>query len=201
MASSELSDSESLAEMNEMYALIGSSLARWNDIEGSLAFLFALTLRADASYSMTAYHAVVSFEARLAMVNAVAKRRLKEHGDLLARWTSLSSRLTKKAKKRAEIAHCTVMRFQIRTDPGAWIVEALPFWSVSKLMTGFTHRPNKTPVGPKGVALSLGDLKSRSESFKVLSDEVGALERDVSRALGHIPQSRVSGGSPQKSRH
>ncbi|MFC4724409.1 hypothetical protein ACFPB0_03800 [Glycocaulis abyssi] len=167
-------------ERQAAYTLVGEALSLWNQIEGSLAFLFASYLKTDASIAMASYHAVISFEARLAMVNAAAEKKLRLHPELFDRWKTLSGRISKKAKKRAEIAHCTIM---IMEHNGRYTVEALPYWHFSKLLAGAKYRgPGLMPVAPNGLSLSLKQLDDRIASFKDLNARIIDLNGDVERA-------------------
>jgi hypothetical protein len=87
---------------------VGQCLARWSMVEHALARLFAALMgAADPNLTSTAFDAVISFETRLDMVNAVAERSQ----DVLFResWNALHNKLSKLYRKRHQVAHFTIL--------------------------------------------------------------------------------------------
>jgi hypothetical protein len=119
---------------NEIYQLIGRALTEWSKVEETLSGLFALATiqRVDDKIgpAACAFWAVLSFDAKLRMTDAALTFRLSDHEALVTEWHSLKKSLSKKAKKRAELAHGTVARWTF-TNPKTKEKEAGSFFAPS----------------------------------------------------------------------
>lgn len=88
---------------------VGQALHSWSTVELELAWLFTIiTEIPDRRISQVAFAAIVSFDARVQMCNSIMP--LVTMNDVHRRyWTWLYNRLTKKVKKRNELAHFTIV--------------------------------------------------------------------------------------------
>lgn len=110
-----------LSEKEQLYLNVGKCLSMWNGIEAEVLRLIeyaAANTRTVSPSVRLGYWAIISFEARLKMCNAMVSARLrgKEYEQLASRWKALNNKLIKKAGKRAEIAHGSVVTFQVGND-------------------------------------------------------------------------------------
>jgi|GEM_PF-2151364 len=102
------------SEADRLYLLVGRCLTAWNQIEERVMHLIEYAhMRGDydADEAVHGYWAVVSFEARLKWCSAIVNMRTAtpEYQELNERWNALNNHLIKKARKRAEIAHGSVV--------------------------------------------------------------------------------------------
>src|ERR1700688_3368192 len=82
---------------------VGECLAVWSQVEHSLGNLFVAVMGGDVSRALTAFAAIISFETRLQMVNALIER----DGDEAFRisWNALFNKLSDLHKRRHQVAH------------------------------------------------------------------------------------------------
>lgn len=105
---------ESLSEADKLFIMVGRCLTAWNRVEeGILNLIEYACTRQDNMVDEIAYGywSVVSFEARLKWCAAIVNMRTTDPGyeAINAEWNTLQSYLSKKAQKRAEIAHGSVV--------------------------------------------------------------------------------------------
>jgi hypothetical protein len=151
-----------------LYLAVGRCLEKWSWVEVNLAILLAGLLGGQRSGLIgPAFHAVINFKDKLRMVDEVAKRTLS--GKRLARWETLSSRVDKKAKKRNEIAHASIV-----LHGGTAPLEARlhPYWTIT------AGKP-----ASKGTGLTVVQLEQRAESFTELSVEILQFYRGLPKRL------------------
>jgi hypothetical protein len=113
----------------------------------------------------TAFQAVVNFNSKLAMIDAVAQRMLR--GRQLSRWDALCKKIDKRSKKRNAIAHFTIV-LHGRTAPLQ--ARLHPYWAIS--------RPT-----PKNEGLKVTDIEGRRDQFTALWGEISAFERALPKRL------------------
>lgn len=104
---------ESIEERRrDLYTAVGIALSRWNRVEWSLCNLFSTCISADFSgASSRAYWAVLSFDAKLKMVDAAMRARCSSLPRFLSQWNKINNRLSTQNRVRNKIAHGTVMHF------------------------------------------------------------------------------------------
>jgi hypothetical protein len=161
---------------------MGVVIANWGGIEDELCRTFQFAFGISAfEYSAEAYHAVISLEARLAMVDAVVTRRTKANDALRNKWAALLNRIEKKARKRAEVAHAQIL---VGSKDGKHEgVYAVPFWAHSRQFTrkGVPKkiRGKMDVVSQNQPALTASDLISRALSFKKLREDIDDFNREL----------------------
>ena len=178
------------SQRREVFSLIGEGISLWQSVEDVLAELFAVTVKGDSWICLAAYHAVISFEARLSMVDAVVSLRMDGDEEELARWRTLGNRLAKKARKRAEIAHSRVVTV---TEPdNVSITRAYPFYAWSKLDFTPVHEMKGLPLAKGAIALGVAELKDRNETFALLHSEVRHFTNIMKAYVRQPPRPRSS---------
>lgn len=148
------------------------------------------------------YWSVVSFDARLNWATNVTAHKLRHdtHTLLLERWTKLSERTRKKAKKRAEVAHGSVVR--VSGEPSAYFI---PYYH--RRWTDFRSlEPNIDDTFPEEFPqfakhLNEASFEERTRSFdRLQSDMFGFLhdwiERDIETGLLQPPPDTPNGEPP-----
>lgn len=86
---------------------VGECLAVWSQVEHSLRNLFVAIMEGDMSRTLTAFAAVISFETRLQMVNALIERDVDDA--FRTSWNALSNKLSDLHKRRHRVAHFTII--------------------------------------------------------------------------------------------
>lgn len=184
---------------NRLYQEVGKCLSTWNRIEAELLRLLDYAHSYDGHGHIETelgYWAVVSFEARLKWCSTVLAFRLKSHPELLSRWNSLSSRISEKAAKRAEIAHGTV----VLTTNGCFFIPYYfkrwaDYWSQTPELDEPVYLPDE--FFPFAKSLTETEINGRSQSFKLLRrDMVQFLEdwidHDIEAGLLQSPHEAAS---------
>jgi hypothetical protein len=175
-----------LSVADQLYLNVGKCLTAWNRIEEQVLYLIEYAHSDERGVSngsvMVGYWAVVSFEARLKWCNAVVgfSLRLDTHADLATRWNALNNKLITKARKRAEIAHGSVV-----TIREAWQTEAqthfVPYYHrkrVEHMMRPLAEHLSKPAFFESTATLSVDELKERAESFSRARRDVVDFHRD-----------------------
>jgi hypothetical protein len=181
-----------LSLKDELYLNVGRCLTAWNGIEEQVLYLIEYAHSDEKAQSNGsvgfAYWAVVSFEARLKWCDAVVKfsMRYHTHNELASRWNALKDKLSKKARKRAEIAHGSVVSVHEdaffkgpRNPEGS--TAFVPFYHRKRLdhsMRSVAEHVEGKSVFETTGHLSVEELKARKESFVRLRREVADFQRD-----------------------
>src|SRR5690242_11018928 len=105
---------------------VGDCLQAWSEVEHSLTTLFRYLMNSDQPAKDTGiFSAVISFEARLAMITYLVDEFEKD--DFQKSWAALSNKLTKSYRKRHEVAHFTIIA-SVKTG----IPVLSPFYTVAR---------------------------------------------------------------------
>ncbi|MGE3757734.1 MAG: hypothetical protein AB7H97_08260 [Pseudobdellovibrionaceae bacterium] len=104
---------------------VGNCIMAWGGIELHLALTFEKLLASPPYVANTVWDSVVSFDAKMKALNSVMELRISDP-ELRAIWKKLLKKIQKKAGKRNEIAHCTLV---IKDNEDATIV---PYYSFAK---------------------------------------------------------------------
>jgi hypothetical protein len=94
---------------DDLMAHVGSALHAWNQVESGMGLLFTVANTAAEMPKWGAiFDAVVSFEARIAVLDATVAHGLNFSDEEREIWPLLSTRIRKLYKKRHEIAHFSI---------------------------------------------------------------------------------------------
>lgn len=109
----------------EYHKIIGLALSEWAIAEVYLCGAFR-----DMSCSQTgtipldkAFWAIVSFEAKLKMVNATFLEAFKNVPDYLAKWNSINEKLAARSIFRNKLAHGSVITYPYRNSSGKELID------------------------------------------------------------------------------
>lgn len=154
---------------------VGEALHQWSMVEMQLASLFVVISRMpDYTAGQAAMAAVVSFEARLQVCNAVLM--FLDLSDFQSKyWTRLFNRLLKKLKKRNELAHFSIVELH---GPEGIDRRLMPYFSVGN--AAVTHKRR----GVIGVSLTLEEVRLRGIHFHLLAEEVAWFTREMQIVVG-----------------
>lgn len=144
---------------------VGQALHSWSTVELELAWLFTIiTEIPDRRISQVAFAAIVSFDARVQMCNSIMP--LVTMNDVHRRyWTWLYNRLTKKVKKRNELAHFTIVIWENET--GAQSVRLVPYYSEG------------SQIFQQNNGLSIDQIEERDQSFTTLQSHLAWLRAEM----------------------
>lgn len=108
-----------------LHEAIGECLMAWSTVEFELQFLFRIALDANPVASHAVWAAVVSFEARLKILNAAIDANVGD-SNFKADWRLLHNYASAQARFRNQVAHGTMMN----VDGAGPMIE--PYFSVTK---------------------------------------------------------------------
>lgn len=152
-------------------AAIGEALTTWAVVEDDLCTTFVRALTAETNRpAVLAYFAIRSFEARLSAVNAAISGRYDLPKELHEEWESLSNKIRRKSKARNELAHCSLLSLNHRSDE----VKIFPFFSMVEDFTPDPDEGKSSKVEENYKSLKIGDVAQRSESFGKLIKKIRA---------------------------
>jgi hypothetical protein len=155
---------------------VGECLAAWSQVEHHLLLVFlALTHGTDPGQMGAAFEAVISFEARLAMVDALVER--DSDRAFCEAWNALSNKLTRLHRRRHQVAHFSIVHHEPDTRPFLH-----PFFSLGR-------RNVHTP-------LSADQLKNRAASFLRACGRLNRLKMYLLHRAGKLAADRLPAGDP-----
>ena len=117
-------------ERMKFYSALGEAIAEWSMVEYSLFDLYVLSLSVKIESKnffpiSASYHSISGFRARLNMVdNAIISVDRDEK--LLKKWTTLKSRISKKATRRNHLAHYMPLVDIPINEPRKWFYLSPP---------------------------------------------------------------------------
>lgn len=157
---------------------VGEALHQWSMVEIELATLFEVASEMpNHNAAQATMAAIVSFEARLQVCHAVLA--FYELSDLHSRyWTRLFNRLSKKAKKRNELAHFAVISVEAEEGAPIWLL--MPYFSLGQL--ALKHRRK----GHIGDGLSAEQIRERAVSFHLLMEQVAWFRAEIQVMQGRL---------------
>lgn len=164
---------------SKLYEEVGRALTLWSFIEEALCVLFARAIypnrKTPIATAVQAYWAVLSFDAKLNMVDTAVRSRLLDDSKLMKSWNTLKNRLGEKSKKRNELAHGTVIGFKKATER-VYFCPSFHKDLYSKVRYLGEHlSPTFNPIPQK--KLTLKDVTQRRKAFGSLN---GRLEKFLS---------------------
>lgn len=144
----------------ELYQLIGRCLDAWSMVEVHLSMLFmALHDRPTGKSPLRfAFDSVQSLEVRLSMVHASVINDERNNGLFAERWNTLYNKITRFARKRAQLAHFSLVAEVYDPPMSQFVVQ--PFFTLSGISK------------PKVKPLHRDQLCARREAFTKLADRV-----------------------------
>jgi hypothetical protein len=174
-----------LSIADQLYLNVGKCLTAWNRVEEHVLYLieYANTTGGYTTPDISVgYWAVVSFEARLKWCDAVVSfsTRGDAYSDLARRWNALENKLREKARKRAEIAHGSVVSLR-EAGHQAPQTHFVPYFHRRKLEHQLRPLAEHqiSPEFFKNIAtLSVENLTERVESFLRLRRELVNFQTD-----------------------
>jgi hypothetical protein len=168
-----------LSVRDQLFLNVGKCLTAWNNVENELLIILEYALSQDLHSTRIevsiGYWSVVSFEARLRWCNSVMAYRLrfKTYSELMTRWNALHNKLSKKNKKRAEIAHGSVIRAYEQGVEG-FSDYFIPYFHKRRTDYLLLAREefHKTHFATHAKHLTVEDMKHRCKGFDQLSEEL-----------------------------
>ena len=87
---------------------VGNCIMSWAGVEHSLCLLFMSLMKLPIENAVAIWDSIVSLEAKLSMLNVVVRQNTTDT-DILPIWDKIFVRISKKYRKRHEIAHGCIM--------------------------------------------------------------------------------------------
>jgi hypothetical protein len=104
--------------VQSIHYAIGLAITQWQTVENALTQVFVLLLESpSAGAASAAFASVLNFNSKLAMVDAAAFVVIGKTA-LFSEWETLRNALSRKAKKRNELAHFMMYQRAIITSTG-----------------------------------------------------------------------------------
>jgi hypothetical protein len=150
-----------------LFTAVGRALSNWEHVENQLANLFVVLVGAKVTRDMPApaaraYGTILSFQSRLAMLEAAARAFFLSHpkiGEEQKLWSDLSKQLDGFSSRRNDIAHGSV---EARSRNHAWV-----------LLDAGAIRFEKVPHwGAPAYRLTAEQVSSFAKQFAELADSV-----------------------------
>lgn len=94
----------------EFYATLGHAITQWASVERALFLLYCHTIgEPESAAPIAAYYSIISFNAKLTMVDNALIARYRSYPDVLKLWSPIKNYAGKRAKDRNELAHNQLM--------------------------------------------------------------------------------------------
>ena len=151
------------SSLEEIYRNVGHCLAEWSRIEFGLAALFCLLNDHKARSNDPLYagfEAVNSFEVKQALLRTIVASDPRNAGLFQERYNALDNKLGRMARRRAEIAHFSIVQHHTGKHP-AGIAMLHPFFT----WTGQHFARNRQPLS----GTQVGD---RAKAFSSLAERI-----------------------------
>jgi hypothetical protein len=110
-------------EAQQFYAALGKAISQWQHVESALVITFTALTGSNSPRSSVvnaAFHSLISFKAKLDMVDTAFKTAAfmsPRESALLPEWKTLRNRISKRSDRRNELAHFSMIRSESR-KPG-----------------------------------------------------------------------------------
>ena len=89
----------------EFYATLGHAITQWASVERALFLLYCHTIgEPESAAPIAAYYSIISFNAKLTMVDNALIARYRSYPDVLKLWSPIKNYAGKRAKDRNELA-------------------------------------------------------------------------------------------------
>ena len=167
-------------EINDLHRAVGEALSSWASVELQLVTIFYHAMgRNDHGNSYEVMKAVVSFNARLAMVGRATTRTLQQgHAvQLLEVWRPLFKRCENLSRVRNQLAHGQVTCIADRPDSDG-IQEHLGVRLSDPIGRNLRRL---TPKQQLVESLNLSQVQKASEDFHALGVDLSRFEQDWAR--------------------
>lgn len=165
-------NNHALPQDGAFYEALGRAIGGWAQVEGALYVMFLTVLKLPhADPAAAAFHAIVSFQGRLKMVDSAALFSLA-NSPLLARWRALEERVRKKEARRNQAAH-----FMPRRDFDA--AQAPRLYLGPHPYDANRARKAPPPIFTQQLEAMAQEFRSIALDLTMLSMEIGGLERNA----------------------
>ncbi|HEV8501808.1 MAG TPA: hypothetical protein VGR63_09515 [Casimicrobiaceae bacterium] len=168
------SNTVKLAE-DEFARLLGESIARWQQVELHLCGLFhALHGGDDRDIPNAIYHAVHSFEVKLAMIDALIRTR-PLNAAISSRWATLQRAIKRRKQIRDKFVHWSIVSLvPNKVFEGVFLTPPISDFRIY-------NRPDY--MKPSSGMMSADDLRRHGEEFDKQAQEVREFRGQVLTAL------------------
>ena len=171
---------ESVQDFKPLFQQIGISLNIWAKVESELCRVFCACFDSDnASPADQAFWAVISFEAKLAMVGAVIAARFNHKPDIRTDWGTIRDALVTRNKLRNKIAHGTVLRMRVykkgKPKPSETFLSPYHYARQYKDPPSLEDMLKPTYDPRPKERLKLADIEQAARAFSEMRDRVQAL--------------------------
>lgn len=170
---------------DEIFVVAGHCLHAWTGVEIQLADLFVQihdTPPEAVTPLRAAFDCVNGFEIRLDMLTASIEADKRLVGPFQEAWAPLHNFISKKSKKRNQVAHFLVGKLSDDHDAALY-----PFPTATKVLTE-KHPP----------LLSAADLRARRDSFQLLERRLYRLCLYVQQARNRLPEYQPPADDPAR---
>jgi len=155
---------------------VGECLAAWSHVEHALQRLFVQIMAPDDANVPRVFSAVISFETRLAMVNALIER--DTDAAFQESWNATYNKLSLLHRRRHQVAHFTMVW---NATEARYVLAPFFTWG-------------KTPILAK--QLTSQNLRARVASFDRAERRVNRLYLYVLHRQGKLPENALQEGDP-----
>jgi hypothetical protein len=88
-------------QIARFFTTLGTAISLWQLVETTLYLIYERTIQpGQPGAAASAFHAIQTFNIKLAVTDAEVRFRLQENASLLAEWTNLKKKANDKSKRR-----------------------------------------------------------------------------------------------------
>lgn len=193
------------SEREAIYHAVGKALDAWTKVEIAIEPLFACLSDADELKAKIAMASIVSFQARLDVCNSLVAQSHASR-ELRLKWHAITKRMSKKYKRRNEIAHFSVIDWR-NADTGAITTCLIPYWTSGSFIKKHAQQFEKVMLSankaeadqhlrelPSFSKMGLSSLQilDRSVEFEGIADEVRAIVTEFEELQKQLQAERAS---------
>jgi hypothetical protein len=178
-------------EAHLFYEAIGKALTNWQLVEDVLGILFSHLMSpqngASKISATAAYHSVIGFRSRLALVDSAAI--MQWHGPRLATWKNLKGKIKKASEIRNHFAHFSMQEtppedtgFHLWLCPTAFDVRYIPYIN--------------PPQKKEPLRYNYKDIFRKGEMFVVVCREMVEFGKEVNALFLHYKLPHYKSAEP-----
>lgn len=163
---------------DQLFLNVGKCLTAWNHVENEILGLIEYAHSLDGVVGIetsVGYWSVISFDARLRWCDSIITYRLRPppYSELSTRWRSLKDKVHKKAQKRAEIAHGSVITMMERGESD-FTDYFVPYYNQRRTQFNLKYSDelhvSHFPTDAKHLKVS--DIEARTASFSKARQDI-----------------------------
>jgi hypothetical protein len=169
------------AEVEEIAKAVGFAISEWGQLEHVLCSINAAAVRAPIySLAHAAFYSIVSFQAKIKVLDAVFQMAFERDSSILEEWKALKKLARQLSEKRNGLAHGSIRI--IYTNPK--VVGWFPYWSGVEITKSYIV-DGELMVAPDGIAVHYDsqEIREVTARFKMAAEMGHGLYEKICKRL------------------